>query len=283
MADNSIGHTGGFSFIGNYSAGSSPFLAAGSTFNPAWMTVQANTINSRSPAPILIRNQGPLLLLDNIVGSIGSAPPGVSASSRSDLDVVSAGNRFAAAAGVSVRGRLTSVDDMTRQSNRFAAPAPMPTPRNLKRTIFEVPAGAASGVIQGAIDSAARLNGHRPVVHIPWGQFTGVSIAVPPTDMQIVGDGYATELRGTVKLLGPASHVIMRDLSVIGSRAGDGILLQGADQSGGRVFLQQVQAASSAANIVYDGLTKSTLEARDIDHKGSSGTSIILRCLERAR
>ena len=274
FADNSIGNTGGFSFIGNYSVGSRPFLAASKTFNPAWITVQANLIDSASPAPILIRNQGPLLLLDNVIGSIGSMAPGVSASSLSDTDVVSAGNRFAATTGVSVVGRVASVDDGTKQSNRFVAPALIPTPPNLNRTIFEVPAGATSDTIQAAVDDAAKLSGHRPVVHVPWGQFAGVSVTVPPTDMQVIGDGFGSELHGTVTLLGPASHVIVRDVSVFGPGVGDGIVLKGADQSGGRVFLQQVQAAYSATNIVYDGLARSTLEARDLGHMSASGTSI---------
>ncbi|HEY2012167.1 MAG TPA: glycosyl hydrolase family 28-related protein, partial [Bryobacteraceae bacterium] len=180
VADNSIGNTGAFSFVGNYSVGASPFLAAGETINPALITVQANRINST--VPISIRNQGPLLMLDNIVGSNRSVP-GVTASFPSDIDLISIGNRYAGRTGVSTVGRLTTMDDLTLQSNRFAAPPPITTPPNTSRTIIEVPAGATSNVIQAAIDSAARLNGQKAVVHIPFGQYSGVSITVPPCDL----------------------------------------------------------------------------------------------------
>jgi hypothetical protein len=240
------------------------------------MTVQGNHIESASPAPILIKNQGPLLLLDNLIGSPGSDGPAVSVRSPSDADVVSAGNRFAASTGLSVRGRLISVDDLTKQPNRFDAPAPPAIPPNRRRQVFEVSAGAPSAVIQAAIDSAARLNGQRPVVHLSWGPYPQVAIVVPASDMQIIGDGQGTQMKGTITLLGPGSHVILRDFRLNGDRAGDGILVQQADQDGGRVYLEQVEACCSGTNILYDGLSRTTLEARDIDHKAAAGTSLRL-------
>jgi hypothetical protein len=281
-ADNFLGNTGGFSFIGNYSTGSAPFLSATWTGNPAFITVQGNTIRPAAAAtssPIVLANQGPLILIDNRIGTGIRPAPAVLAEGQEDTDVFSIGNRFAAAVGLKVRGRLTTMDDRTKQAIAFDEPVLPATPPHVGRKVFEVKAGAAASEVQAAIDAAARLKGQRPVVHLSGGRYEGISITIPASDLQIVGDGLeATSLSGAIRLLGPASHVSLRDFSLEGTtKTGDGILITGADQPRARIYLQQVQATSSNRNLLADGLNRATIDARNFNHTLAAVASVQLK------
>ena len=286
-ADNQLDNTGGFSFINNYSVGTAPFILAGYSQNPATLTVQANNINSSVKYPISVSDQGPILLLDNNIGaSVTSDFADAAWTLRCDTDLFSVGNRYASTAGLATCGKLTTLDDSLGMSLQFTQPSLPGTPpssSSLGRAVFEVPPGASTSAIQSVIDAASALNGSRPVVHIPWGQYSGVSLTVPQSDMQIVGDGReVTSLYGSIRLLGPASHVIVRDLGVYGvygSSVGDGIRVESGDQPMDRVFLDQISLGSTYNNFFYDGLTNLQVDAQAFQHTlydNSTGTSVLV-------
>lgn len=153
-------------------------------------------------------------------------------------------------------------------------------PPNRHRKIFEVKPGTSDDAaeLQRLINAAAaEPAGSHPVVHLPKGRFTlGRTVVVPPgKELQIIGDS-GTE-NGTVlrwrgqgtgpgfKLEGP-SRVTIRDVSFAFADGGaDALVVENADQVGGRVFCDQVLAGGNGGDhrchvaILVDGLEQSDL------------------------
>jgi len=144
----------------------------------------------------------------------------VSWTSLFGADLVSVGNTFTVAGAVHANGRLFTLDDrvVTRDAvDATEPPLPAPWPRVMRRT-YEVPPGAGAAAIQRTIDAAARDGSERPVVHLPAGTFTiDRTLVVPPSDVQLVGDGKMTVLdwRGTagasMLTLETPSHATLRE------------------------------------------------------------------------
>src|SRR5947199_6584942 len=154
--------------------------------------IQDNTIvDPIDDAAIRLGNQGPGLITDNVVRSRALAiGPVVIWRSFIDADVTSLGNTFTVRNTLNSNGRLTSIDDQVVARAKIkpvepALPGPLP---NLRRQVFEVAAGAGPREIQDAIVAAARQNGARPVVHIPYGTYSiSETLTVPASDIQITG------------------------------------------------------------------------------------------------
>ena len=166
--------------------------------------------------------------------------------------MVSVGNTFTLAPSLNVEGRLTSLDDKTVESSGIspALPALPRTAPNLKRPVFEVPKGAGANDIQQAIDAAAKLNGQRPVVHLPPGTYhLDRTVVVPAgSDLQLVGDGrdYATVLAWTGTNAGPVlwlrgpSRAVLRDFDIRDeAHRANVIVIDNCDQVGARIYGDQ--------------------------------------------
>jgi hypothetical protein len=288
IADLYMKNTGGFSARGNYSIGSKAFyLSAGPTGNPATIEIQGNTIlDPVDSAAIRLGNQGPGLILDNVIRSGPRAmAPIVVWRSYIDADVTSIGNRFTVADPVSTNGRLMTIDDRNVAAATLNTPEPsLPTTLpNLKRSVFEVASGADGGAIQRAIDAAALENGSRPVVHIPFGTYAVTrTLTIPPGDLQLVGDGFATVLkwagadRGPVIRIAGPSKATLRELQVDGVAKADAIVVDTIDQPGSRVYLDGVQTRSGTeSNLFVDHLSRTDVELTDFGHAYSpQGVSI---------
>jgi hypothetical protein len=268
ISDNYLASTGGFSFVGNYSTGSAPFLTSEFTRNPAYIMMQSNTIASTAPVPVSIRNQGPIILLDNRIAAGATSTTGVLAATQPDTDVFSMGNVFTSPTGVTVSGRLTSLDDKVHQIVASVEPQLPETPPRVNQKVIEVDSGASSAEIQSAVDMAARFNGRRPIVHLAYGRYDNINVTVPPSDLQIVGDGfYLTTVYGGIKLRGPATRVSLREISFRGAgKTGDGVSITGVDQPGARIVLDQAQTNESGINLLVDHARNVTVDARNIGH-----------------
>ncbi|MGA2067072.1 MAG: glycosyl hydrolase family 28-related protein [Thermoguttaceae bacterium] len=151
------------------------------------------------------------------------------------------------------------------------------TPKNRSRKIFEVRRGTGDDAreLQGQILAAAKEPaGSRPVVHLSKGNYQlKRTVTVPPlAEIQIVGDGvgHGTSLEfaggpGPVLQLAGPSRATLRDLDVHGGNTGgvDAVVVGHADQDGGRVYGDQLNAAGAggdhlcAAAIYVDGLDRS--------------------------
>ena len=280
-ADISIGNTGGFSFRGNYSIGSKIFINAGNTSNPANITLQGNTIVDFADAPpIVIKNQGPVLMYDNVIRSLSGdeSSAAVFAGASFGTDVIAVGNTFGTGKpAATVKGRLLEIDSNMVRPNSINAAEPVlpPTEPNFHRPVFEVPMIATTASIQSAINKAAAQNGKRPVVHIPAGDHVITSTLVIPanTDLQLVGDGFRTRLLwkgagpGPVLLLQGPSRATIRELNVDGGKVVDGIAAANIDQPGSRVFMHGgVVSGGINTNLFADGLDFTRVEAEDFMH-----------------
>lgn len=276
-ADNLIGNTGGFTLAGNYTIGSQPFLAGGGTANPNPMLIQGNVVVNRGAAPIVNGSQGPILLVDNKIFAAPSKDPPVRFWQWTETDVFSIGNIFPADKTLHVDGRLATTDDKTGGTAVPPEPALPGVPPNYGRKIFEVAPGASAADIQALVNMAAKTGGKRAAVHFPAGKYEA-TLVVPAGDLQLIGDGHtASVIMGPIKLLGPASHVTLRDLSLQGRGMGDGVAVESADGPGGRVHLQGVVLRRSEVNMLYDrSLSGLQLDARDFDHTAAGRTGVVL-------
>src|SRR5262249_41550883 len=113
--------------------------------------------------------------------------------------------------------------------------------------------------IQAAINQAAAMPvGANPVVHLKKGTYNVSSTIIIPAQIPMtnVGDGASTGLTWTgtgpgpvVWLQGP-SRVTLRDLGISGGNAGgaDGVVIDNANQQGGRIYGYEVSAGGLSAD-----------------------------------
>ena len=201
------------------------------------------------------------------------------------------GNIYTRADAVEERGRFRRLSEKMIDRSHIKEPgAALPqAPSKHQRKIFEVAAGAGGDGIQSAIEQAARLRGERPIVHLPMGQYKiERTLVVPPDcDVQVVGDS-AGETGSRLNWAGPAdgvvlrlegpSRAILRDFYV-SAGAARAILVEKADQAGGRIFADQLntsgpsgRAAGRTAALRVDGLDRTDVLLRALQGSGNAGT-----------
>jgi len=166
-------------------------------------------------------------------------------------------------------------------------PGPLP---NYHRTIYDVPQGASGATIQATIDQAIAENtGNRPVVHIPWGQYSVTSTITVPgkSDVQIVGDSMQTVINwngstsSPVFALLPPSHAEIRNLTINAASSSAGVLVEGYDQPGDRIYTNFAADGSSGSlhNLLVSGFDNTLVQMDDFAHGGlanSSSTSVLV-------
>jgi hypothetical protein len=280
-ADLVMQNTGTFTARDNYSIGSRAFYVSGRAVNhPAPIDIQGNTIvDTIDSTAIRLTNQGPGLIMDNVIRSRpGAAGPAIAWRSILDVDVASVGNTFSARMALNVEGRLLSLEDrqVSREQITPVEPTLPSAPRAMGRRLFDVSAAADGREIQDALDRAAAV-GPRAIVHIPAGNHEiGETLRVPPGDVQIVGDGYATVLRWTggaggsvLSLAGPARGTL-EEFSIIGAGRADGLVATAIDQPGSRIMFDDIELRGGlASNLSVEGLDNTAVDLRDIGHSGS--------------
>jgi hypothetical protein len=306
--DSGWGNGSDQSYTYNTSYNSGTFLA-GSPFGNSTILI-GNTILMPQTAAIVMPGIGPLTLIDNTIeGTITAAQssgPGITfadgSASTPNSYVTSIGNTYVSPTPFSVQnvtygtdvisGDLTSINDaVVSISDVHAALPVMPGPLpNYHRTIYDVPQGASAATIQDSIDQAIAENkGNRPVVHIPWGQYSVISTITIPgnSDVQIVGDGMQTIINwngstsSPVFALLPPSHAEIRNLTVNAASSSAGILVEGFDHPGDRIYTNFVAEGSpgSLHNLLVNGFDNTLVQMDDFAHGGltnSSSTSVLV-------
>ena len=299
-----------FSFVNNTSIGSRRFLDFDT--GHSWgspMTISGNRIiDPTDEFPLLLGNRGPYLVMDNTF----KLPPGSTkwAAKMSLGDQTFVGNTYNTTNTAKEAGRFRRVAEKTIPSPEVdASPPVLPaTPQHQDRRVIEVPAGAGAGAIQQAIERASLLRGQRPIVHLPMGIYTVSNTLVIPaeSDLQLVGDSAGetgTRLnwagpKGQVllKLAGP-THATLRDLN-FDARDSSAILVENADQPGGRIFADQLNVRGpnlkagdrgqraerkrqrSDSLSVSGGEGQGDLAPSAIRVNGLVQTDVLLRCLQ---
>ena len=179
-----------------------------------------------------------------------------------------------------VWGSFYKIDEKTVAPETLPVPTTVRlpgTPRNHQRKIFEVRLGTGDDAqeLQAQIDAAAKEPvGSKPVVHVPKGNFAlKQPVTIPAQcDLQLVGDGvgngtclnFAGGAGPVLRLPGP-SRASLRDLAINGGNQNgvDGIVVENADQEGGRVYGNQLNASGAGGThmcgsaIHVDGLDRS--------------------------
>ena len=291
VSDIVIGNTGEFSFRDNTSTNSQMFLKASSKNYPANITLQSNTIiDPVANIVIDVRDQGPLVLIDNVIRSRSTATsPIVYHYTSTSSELVSIGNTFTVSNAISSNSRNIVYDNavVTRNNLSGLTEQTLPgTQPGLNRQVFEVPSGSDGAAIQVIINQAALLTGYRPIVHLPHGKYyVSSTINIPAgSDMQIVGDGdgdvnptwlwwNGSSTGPVINITGP-SKVTLRDISINGNDIASNILINNVDQAGARVFMHQAELHLNQNNLFVNGMDNALVLAQNSRFSASTGKSI---------
>ncbi len=283
VADMSIGNTGYFTARHDTSVRSQAFFVAGAIgANPAQITIQNDTILDPVGIPLQLGDQGPLMVIDNVIRMQNPSLPAIQGFYDNSVSksVFSMGNTYS----TSVAARSDAADAfqgvVTAYDDTIVAPSSIPdvdippnvyVPPNLKRPIFEVPANAAGSVIQNQINLAVASGVEGAVVHLPAGVYHLANTLTVPVGsaIDIVGDdSYATALlwdgsggRSALEL--DANKVSLKNfhLKMGRGQAVDGIQLSILDQPTSHIVVNQAQLqAGNEVSVNFDGVEHATAE-----------------------
>ncbi|MBN1443588.1 MAG: hypothetical protein JXA90_12835 [Planctomycetes bacterium] len=277
-----------FSVVNNTSIGSRCFFDfdTGHTWGSPVSLTGNRVIDPTGDWAVRLGNAGPYLVVDNQFRLRG-ATRGVR---MTWADQTLVGNAYTRADAVEERGRFRRIAERVVTESEISAdpPALPPAPPCRRRETIEVPTGSEAAAIQQAIRSAAKLAGQRPVIHLPMGVYRIRETLVVPAgcDVQIVGDGGAEtatrlEWHGPpegmlLRLEGP-SRATLRDF-YIHAPGGRALLVEGADQDGGRIFADQLNASGATsqehgrtAAVLLDGVDRSDVLLRALQGSGNGG------------
>jgi hypothetical protein len=291
VGDVGIGNTTTFSFVGNYSSGSAQFLVGGGSNSSVANILMANNtiVDTTQNTAIDVSPVGPLTLVNNLIKNAGGTPV-VNVRGNIASDLLSVGNTFTAGTVSSTGGCGTAITvsnsgschEVNDQKNTNPTIPPVPTlgfavPQNQNRTICDTSA-QTQAAIQTAMTCAINSVTTKPIVHIPAGTYSISSTLTVPAcpnagcDMQIVGDGYFTQLNAAsglgsnpiFTLTGP-SKATLNELALNGNNnQANGILITNADQVGARVYIEGMLAPQNTSAIFSDNLNNTLVEAHGI-------------------
>jgi hypothetical protein len=119
--------------------------------------------------------------------------------------------------------------------------------------VIEVSAFTGDAIQSAINEAAAKPAGSNPVIHLKKGTYKVASTITVPSQiaLSIVGDGasengsgisWTGSTKGPVIWLKGPSRATLRDFAINGNPGADGLLIDKADQEGGRVYGYQVQA-----------------------------------------
>ena len=140
-----------------------------------------------------------------------------------------------------------------------------------------MPAGAKAVDIQAAIDSAAKLVGQRPVVHLAPGTYDLDRTLVIPANcgLRLCGDSfiYFTQLQWTgtgdgpmLVLRGP-TRATLAELHFNGQGKARGVVVEDCDQAGGRIFMEETFVAENKpSNLVVNGVERTSVRLHAFQH-----------------
>jgi len=288
IADVGIMNLMAFSVVNNTSIKSHRFLdfETGHTWGSPTSITGNRVLDPVGDFAMMLSNAGPYLVVDNTFRCQGKTR----AVQMTWADQTFVGNTYTSIEAVVERGRFRRIGEETVDARSIpdALPTLPPTPPRRQRMVFEVAAGTNSREIQRTIDEASKLAGQRPVVHLPMGNY-GVdqTLVIPANcDIQFVGDGAgetATRLNwtgaedGVLLRLDGLSRAILRDFYIHAPNA-RGLLIEDADQPGGRIFADQLNVNGShqkyqphTAALRVNGLSQTDVLLRAMQGSGNGG------------
>lgn len=293
-ADIKISNTSYFGIRDNTSIGSRAFFIAGWIGAAAQVTLLNNTIvDPTGPTVIQIGNVGPCLLLGNDIRGVKAKAKGehivyvnraettLAVDNHFDMaDAIDVANPTPGKKVLEIGDRVTTAayGHWGMDERLKAAESLWPgTPPNLHRKVFEIAPGADGAAIQAAINEASRLKQQRAIVHLPAGTFSTTQTLVIPSDsdVQLVGDGFATQLKwtgtgtGPVLLLKGPSQATMRDMEIVAGAASIGISVENCNQLNSSIFMEQGEVSGAKrVGLLADNLDRTDVSLHDFYHSG---------------
>lgn len=288
VADVGIMNLMAFSVVNNTSVGSRCFLDfdTSHTWGSPTSITGNRVLDPTGDVAMKLSNAGPYLVVDNTFRCGGQTR----AVQMTWADQTFVGNTYTRTDAVVERGRFRRIEEKTVDARLIPDTLPNlpPTPARRQCPIFEVKAGADSRDIQMAIDQAVTCTGQRPVVHLPMGQYHVDQTLIIPAgcDLQLMGDGAgetATRLNWAgaengvlLRLVGP-TRATLRDFYIHAPRA-RALLIENADQPGGRIFADQLNASGPHENVPgpvaalrVNGLVETDVLLRALQGSGNRG------------
>lgn len=288
VSDLSTDNLMAFSAANNTSVSSKCFFnfATGHSWGSPTSLTGNRVINPTGPWAAILSNAGPYLVVDNQF-RLGNSTRAIQMTWG---DQTLAGNSYSKPDAVEEHGRFRRLDEHVVDAGQIsdAIPELPPTPAHQLRPTIEVAAGASAEAIQAAINQAAKLNGKRPVVHLPMGVYKiSGTLAIPADcDVQLIGDGAgetATRLEwagkddGVVLRLQGPCRATLRDFYINSGQA-RAIEADHVDQPGGRIFADQLNVSGPSAKgsghtsaLRIAGLTQSDALFEALQGSGNSG------------
>ncbi|WP_276745785.1 glycosyl hydrolase family 28-related protein [Chlorogloeopsis fritschii] len=273
----------------NYSIGSKHFyLTGGPTGDGINAILQNNTILDTNDIAVSLKTPGPVTLLDNLIrSSAGGTTPAVDMGALSPGNLIAIGNTFTISNPIRIDqnyNRLYSQNNevVDRSTVDVEIPTLPGTPARSTAPIIEVTQKTGAAV-QTAIKKASLIYaGQRPVVHLPAGDYlTSNPITIPAgSDVRIVGDvGYFCSkgcsrlvwnvpTSGSVLRVKGPSKALIQDIGIWGNNTANGILIEGVDQQGGHILLDQAlthRVTNTGTGMMVDGLDHTVINA--INHQ----------------
>jgi hypothetical protein len=185
-----------------------------------------------------------------------------------------------------------------RSTVNLTAPELPTTAPYMRRSVWEIPTTFSTATIQATINNAAAnsatgrtvtasyLANVKPIVHFQEGSHTIVETLIVPakSDMQVLGEGisylnsnllWQGPVGGTLmRVLGP-SHVTLSGLRFWSNNtASELLVIDNANQQGGRVFGDQVSVFAAGVGLFTERLDHTLTEQRVLVHLGyTTGTT----------
>ena len=283
VADLSIGNTGYFTSRHNTSSGSKAhFVAENAGQNAAQITIQNSTILDPSSTPFQIGNEGPLMLIDNVVRMQDPSQPAVVTTdiASTTTNIFSFGNTYTTNQSPRTQGEPSLLGTYESYDDSVVDPALIPNvtipenvyiPPNLHRAVYEVSTNGSGSEIQSQINQAIKDGGMNSVVHIPAGQHRVYNtITVPAgSNIQLVGDDVTFSYvlwngNGTGPLLQlSGSNVTLRDLFLARESGSivDGVAMSIEDQPSTNVMVDQAELQQfNGYSVEFDGIEHANAE-----------------------
>jgi hypothetical protein len=258
-------------------------------------------IEPRDDIAIDVGNTGQLLLIDNIIKSeAGAVAPIVKHGASGQTQTFAIGNTFTVSNPFSIApgGRFINIDNQTvpRESLNLTVPPFVGFSPKVTRPVLE-PSAKTSVAIQAKINEADDMCNQKPVVHLPYGNYTVTETLTVPANcpIQIIGDGNVTEPLDTVgrggtrlewtggagpviKLIGP-SKAVLKNFGINGANRANGVEVTNADQAGGRVYIREaLLGGSSQHNVLVDRLDRALVELHDfVGHYNVANRGLTLK------
>jgi PGF-pre-PGF domain-containing protein len=262
----------------SYSKNSGSFLITDATKTSGFLTIQRNLIIDPKESPIIIRNKGPLVLLDNIFRSRQDSTKAAILDDQSNINttILSVNNTFTVTNQThtsDIFSRVRQINDkiLPRTAIVDLAPELPPAPSKINPPIFEVPTGANGETIQGLINNATNFSGQHPVVHLKnETYYVGNTLIIPVnTDLILMGEGTLSSSTLTwrgkdtgplIRVEGP-SNVTLIDFTISNdtSPSPAGIIINGIDQENSKVHITQLDSRGQKG-VLINGLENASVE-----------------------